>query len=159
MHHVSPLTQRLFVSNQHITFMIARYNTDITFIIITIIGIYNEAQTNLGYGHVCFMAHQVVEKALKGGVYALCGLDGRGLVDHNLTRHAYALQVLQDVPPETQNLAQHCIPLEDYYLDTRYPNRWPGYADVPSNHYTHEQALAAKDHAKAVLDIVETLMH
>ena len=101
------------------------------------------------------MAHQVVEKALKGGVYALCGLDGRGLQDHNLTRHAYALL---DVAAGTQSLAQHCIPLEDYYLDTRYPNRWPGYADIPSNHYTPEQASEAKDHAKAVLDIVETIM-
>ena len=39
--------------------------------------------------YVCFLAHQVTEKALKAGMYAFCGLDER---DHVLTRHAYALQ-------------------------------------------------------------------
>ena len=43
-------------------------------------------------GHVCFMAHQVAEKVLKAGMYAVCGLDDKGLKDHALTRHAYALQ-------------------------------------------------------------------
>ena len=110
-----------------------------------------------GYAHVCFVAHQVVEKALKGGVYALCGMDGRGLTDHNLIRHAYALQTA--VPGlVTQYLAMHSIPLESYYLDTRYPNRWAGYADTPSDHFTMEQASKAKGHAEAVLDAVKEIM-
>ena len=109
-----------------------------------------------GYGSVCFMAHQVVEKALKGGVYALCGMDGRSLIDHNLSRHAQALQA--EKPEETLGLADHTIPLEDYYLKTRYPNQWKGYTDIPFDHYIQEDADQAKDHAKAVLDIVNSVM-
>jgi sacsin len=113
-----------------------------------------------GYSYVCFMAHQVVERALKGGVYALCGMDGRShrssLDDHNLSKHALAL--LAEKPDETQGLDDHAIPLEDYYLKTRYPNQWEGYTDIPCDHYTQEDAEQAKDHAKAVLDIVNTIM-
>ena len=109
-----------------------------------------------GYGYVCFMAHQVVEKALKGGVYALCGMDGRSLIDHNLSRHAQALQAAK--PEEALGLADHAIPLEDYYLKTRYPNQWKGYMDIPFDHYTQEDADGAKDHAKAVLDTVKAIM-
>ena len=104
------------------------------------------------------MAHQVVEKALKGGQYALCGVDGQDLKNRKLTEHADALQALQGVPPEIQDLAQHCIPLKDYYLKTRYPNCWPGGNNIPSDYYTREQASEAKDHAKAVLDIVKSIM-
>ena len=109
-----------------------------------------------GYGYVCFMAHQVVEKALKGGVYALCGMDGRSLIDHNLSRHAQALQAVR--PEEAFGLADHAIPLEDYYLKTRYPNQWKGYTNIPFGHYTQKDADRAKDSAKAVLDTVKGIM-
>ena len=118
--------------------------------------IHSKASTELKYGHVCFLAHQVAEKALKGGVYALCGMDGRGLTDHNLTRHAYALQTSE--PEQTHGLAQHCKPLESHYLDTRYPNRWQLYTDTPSHHYTQEGARRAKESAKTVLEIVKSVM-
>ena len=109
-----------------------------------------------GYGYVCFMAHQVVEKALKGGVYALCGMDGRSLIDHNLSRHAQVLQAAK--AKEALGLADHAIPLEDYYLKTRYPNEWKGYVNIPFDHCTQEDASRAKDHAKAVLDTVKDIM-
>ena len=118
--------------------------------------IHSEARNAKGYGHVCFMAHQVTEKALKGAVYALCGMDGRGLLDHNLSRHAHALQTA--VPESTQGLAENTYPLESYYVDTRYPNCWPGYTDTPSDHYDENQANKAKDHSKFVLDIVRNIM-
>ncbi len=108
------------------------------------------------YANVCFMAHQVAEKALKGGVYALCGMDGRGLSDHNLTRHAYALQT--EVPEQAQGLVYHSTRLESYYLDTHgYSNCLEGCTDAPAG-YNLDQAAAAKDHAKAVLDIVISIM-
>ena len=120
--------------------------------------IHSKASTSKRYGHVCFMAHQVVEKALKGGVYALCGMDGRGLTDHNLTRHAYALRTVE--PEQTQELHLHTSPLESYYLNTRYPNRWPahGYMDIPSDHYDLDESDKAKGHAKAALDTVISIM-
>ena len=114
------------------------------------------ADTCNGYGHVCFMAHQVVEKALKGGVYALCGMDGRGLTDHNLTRHARALETAR--PASTRGLSQHASPLESYYVDTRYPNRWPSSSDIPSDHYKAEEADEALQHALAVLKNVKSIM-
>ena len=118
--------------------------------------IHSTANSSNGYAHVCFMAHQVAEKALKGGVYALCGLDGRGLIDHNLSRHSYALQAAK--PGQTIGLAQYCVPLESYYLKTRYPNRWPGPTDIPSDHYTEENADQAKEHAEAILNIVKSIL-
>ena len=50
--------------------------------------------TTASNSKVYFMAHQVAEKALKGGVYALCGMDAAGLKDHDLTRHARAIQTV-----------------------------------------------------------------
>ena len=122
-----------------------------------LIAINNKARTISGYGHVCFMAHQVAEKALKGAVYAVCGTDGRILIDHNLLRRANALHTAK--PDQTEGLVDHSSPLESYYLDPRYPNRWPGYTDIPSDHYTLEQADQARDHARAVLDIVQSIMN
>ena len=91
-------------------------------------------------GDVCFMAHQVAEKALKGGKYFVCGLDANSLVSHNLSTHAYGLQ--SERPGETHGLAAHTTPLETYYLDPRYPNRWPS-GVVPADQYTYQQAEAA----------------
>ena len=119
-----------------------------------LIDIYAKGTTTSRYGHVCFIAHQVAEKALKGAVYAVCGTDGRILVDHNLLRHANALHTAK--PDQTEGLVDHSSPLESHYLDTRYPNRWPG---CTSDHYTLEQAGEARDHARAVLDIVQSIMN
>lgn len=98
----------------------------------------------------------MAERALKGGVYALCGMDGRGLTDHNLTRHARALEAVQ--PDKAEGLVQHAISLEDYYLKTRYPNVWEGYTDTPAEHYTPEDSDQAKEHAKAILTNVRAIM-
>ena len=117
---------------------------------------YSKASANSGYAHVCFMAHQVAEKALKGGVNALCGEDGRVFCGHKLAMHALALQTVK--PDQTHGLSDHCMPLEDFYSKTRYPDHWPGYTDTPSDHYDDADADQAKKHAKAVLDIVMAIM-
>ena len=122
-----------------------------------LIDIYAKGTTISRYGHVCVMAHQVAEKALKGAVYAVCGMDGRNLVDHDLLKHANALHTAK--PDLTEGLVDHSSPLESYYLDTLYPNHWQGYTDIPSDHYTLEQADEARDHARAVLDIVQSIMN
>ena len=106
-------------------------------------------------GDVCFMAHQVAEKALKGGKYFVCGLDANSLRTHNLSTHAYGLQA--ERPIETHGLFAHALPLENYYLNPRYPNQWPP-GVVPADQYTYEQAEAAKKHAQAILDIVKGLV-
>ena len=103
-------------------------------------------------GHVCFLAHQVAEKALKGGMFAECG--DANLMNHNLTPLAYALQ--QKQPGSTQGLATHAVPLESYYLDPRYPNRWSPPA-IPADKYALQDAQMAQEHAGAILETVRGL--
>ena len=106
-------------------------------------------------GHVCFMAHQVAEKALKAGMYAVCGLDDSGLKDHVLTRHAYALQT--ENPHHTALLASYTAPLETYYLDTRYPNRHLP-PTIPADTFSPARALQAKENAENIYSIIELLL-
>ncbi len=106
-------------------------------------------------GDVCFIAHQVAEKALKGGKYFVCGLDDNSLTTHNISTHAYGLQSERSV--ETHGLVNHTTPLENYYLKPRYPNRWPS-GIVPADMYNYEQAKQAKDHAEAILRIIKNII-
>ena len=108
-------------------------------------------------GNVCFMAHEVAEKALKGGMYAKCGLGEKSLKSHNLTPLAYALQANE--PSSTQGLAGYTTPLEDHYLDTRFPNRYPGSTMIPADHYSPEDAQQAKENAENILDMMKTLVN
>ena len=104
---------------------------------------------------VCFMAHQVAEKVLKGGKYFVCGLGGMALKSHNITTHAHGLQA--ERRGETHGLVSHTAPLEVYYLDPRYPNRWPC-PTVPADKYTFQQADNAKNHAETILNIVKEIV-
>ena len=93
----------------------------------------------------------MAEKALKGGVYALCGMDAAGLKDHDLTRHARAIQTVR---PCNITLACNYSLLNNYYVDTRYPNRWS--TGAPYEHYTPQSVVSAKEHAEAILEIMWT---
>ena len=104
--------------------------------------------------HVCFLAHQVAEKALKAGMYAFCGLEETDLSNHVLTRHAYALQT--EEPTETMNLAHHASRLEKFYLDTRYPNRHVP-PTIPALAYSIATAEEAKEHGIQIFSIVKSL--
>ena len=106
---------------------------------------------------VCFMAHEVAEKALKGGMYAKCGLGDKSLKSHKLTPLAYALQA--EEPFSTQGLAGCTIPLEDHYLDTRFPNRHPDGTTIPSDHYSPQDAQRAKENAESILDMMRQLVN
>ncbi len=105
---------------------------------------------------MCFLSHEVVEKALKGGLYALCGLDARKIYGHQLSNNAHALRMIR--PHVARHLPGHCIPLEEHYLNTRFPPRWPGSQDAPYDHYHLQDAQDAKEHAEEVLDIVKSIM-
>ena len=107
-------------------------------------GVHTRTSSRNGYAFICSTAHQVAEKALKGGVYALCGMDGRGLIDHNLSRRAQALQAAK--PDQTHGLVEHCVQLETYGV---------GDFDNSPEHFTPVAAEGAKKHAKAVLEIVK----
>ena len=90
------------------------------------------------YNIICFMAHQVVEKALKAGMYAICGLSQENLKHHRLNGYAWNLSL--ERPTLTDGLSTLTRSLESYYLDTRYPNRHPGPTTIPSDVFTSEQA-------------------
>ena len=109
-----------------------------------------------GFGLVCFLSHQVCEKALKGGVYAICGKDARNINDHSLSGRAYMIQARK--PSQTFGLIGHISPLEKYYLNTRYPNLWEGCKDIPADRFTSIQANEATESARFVLETVKGLM-
>jgi len=90
------------------------------------------------YSHACFMAHQVVEKALKGGVYALVGAQPGMCVSHKLFILAALLNLHNEIG---------CI--ETYYLSTRYPNIWDG-GEVPYQQYGKDEAVEAAEIARSI---------
>ena len=108
-------------------------------------------------GHVCYMAHQVVELSLKGGMYAVCGLTEKSLESHNLTPLARAVETGKPTLLRGK-LATHTTHLETYYLDTKYPNRYPGRSVTPSDMYTPQQAQEAKERAEVILGLMKLLI-
>ena len=108
------------------------------------------------YNYICFMAHQVAEKALKAGMYAICGLSKNSLKHHRLTGHAWNLQY--EKPALTKGLSTLTHSLESYYLDTRYPNCHPGPTTIPSDVFTSEQAREARESAEAILEMMKRLV-
>ena len=108
------------------------------------------------YNYICFMAHQVAEKALKAGMYAICGLSENSLKHHRLTGHACNLHL--ERPTLTDGLSTLTHSLESYYLDTRYPNRHPGPTTIPSDVFTSEQAREARESAEAILGMMKRLV-
>ena len=115
-------------------------------------------QTNNGgkYSLVCFLAHQVAEKALKGVLIALCGLDDTEMESRTLLNHANILCNLR--PQEALNIPEICVPLVPYYQKTRYPNQWPGCTDAPSDHYDQDDAEQAMKNAQEILGIIISIM-
>ena len=101
-------------------------------------------------GHVCFLAHQVVEKTLKAGMFATMGITDSSLHQHDL------ISLAQDLSQEIQStalpeLAKYFVQ-QDCYLGTRYPNRCGG--QVPSKCYDLEDAAKAYEKSKEIFEIV-----
>ena len=106
-------------------------------------------------GHVCFLAHEVAERALKAGKYATCGLHPESLRYHSLTGHAGALQ--QERPSLTPGLQAYAGVLEGYYVKTRYPNQYAPHS-VPADHFTPDQAKDAGRIARLVFDMMKRVV-
>ena len=105
--------------------------------------------------HVCFLAHEVAEKALKAGKYAVCGLDPGSLTNHNLTSHAIGLeQEKSSIPARLGSLASS---LETYYLDTRFPNRYAP-PSTPSHHYNSVEARTAARTAEDIFHMMKPVV-
>lgn len=104
--------------------------------------------------HVCFMAHQVAEKALKAGMYKIIGLHSSVLRWHQLIGHASAIE--QTKPTKTRGLREVARGLEPHYLNPRYPNRYSP-VKVPSDQYSPERAHEAGKAAQNILNIINKL--
>ena len=102
-------------------------------------------------GHVCFLAHEVAEKALKAGKYATCGLHPGDLQHHDLLCHARALEQMR--PQLTNDLCTSALALDNYYLKPRFPNLYSPPA-VPANHFTPDQAQNAQRNAARILEMM-----
>ena len=99
---------------------------------------------------VCFMAHQVAERALKGGMYGKCGFY---YATHDLHPLVNELKITD------QNLLDECATtLDGYYQNTRYPDRHPS-SNIPSDHYSPQDAQQAKKKAETILDLMKTLVN
>ena len=105
--------------------------------------------------HVCFMAHEVAEKALKGGMYVTCGLGQKSLKSHNIVPLAYGIEAVR--PAVAVGLAKLTSPLEPYYLDTRFPNRCDP-PDIPSKYSSLSDAERAAKCARGILKIIRNIV-
>ena len=103
--------------------------------------------------HVCFMAHEVAEKALKGGMYATCGLGEVSLKSHKLEPLACALEAETS---KATGLPVLACSLEPYYLETRFPNQCPP-PSIPAERFSLSKAEMARDSAGRILDIVNNI--
>ena len=116
----------------------------------------NEAQNDAKLSsHVCFMAHEVAEKALKGGMYATCGLGENSLNSHEITPLGRAIEAIK--PSQADGLAALASSLEPYYLDTRFPNRCIS-PSIPSDNFSLSAAETAAECGRGVLKIVRNIV-
>jgi sacsin len=102
--------------------------------------------------HVCFLAHQVAEKALKAGMYKKIG---RWQKKHDLK--GYAISIEQSEPSYcTLGLRYPASRLDGYYTTTRYPDEHCPPA-VPSEKFSPEQAREAEQDARMILEIIRNI--
>jgi len=97
----------------------------------------------------CFMSHELAEKSLKAGMYAKCGLGQVSLRNHNLTLPAHQLVQLGC----SINISDAEL-LENFYLNTRFPNCYP-YPTVPGEKFGSDTAKRA---FKAATRIFEAMI-
>ena len=117
----------------------------------------NEAQNNPHlYCHVCFMAHEVAEKALKGAMYFTCGLRKAQAASHNIIPLAFAVEQVEK--DRARGLSVLAEPLESaYYEDTRFPKE--NETSSPCEAFTLANAIEAEKCATGILKIVRDLVN
>ena len=107
---------------------------------------------------ICFMAHQVVEKALKAGMYWLLGLNPQYLKNHNIVCHAKAIHAeycSRNI--DTSQLSCFTHSMEQHYLRSRYPNMH-NLPDAPVDKYSKDEADAAAEAAGEVLKVIRVIV-
>ena len=106
---------------------------------------------------VAFLAHEVIEKALKSGMYALIGINSNSesLVHHKLTSHARAISA--EKSGQLEELPRIALAMESSYLDTRFPNCHPR-PNAPVDVYRPDQARINSEMAETVYELIEKIV-
>ena len=105
------------------------------------------------------MAHEVAEKALKAGMYAVCGRHTDAyLIDHRIEPIYNNIADRLSDEKSCPALVEHLRVLRqgNYYLKTRFPNQW--YDSSPANHFKVKEAEDAQKIAEDFIRTVETLI-
>ena len=95
------------------------------------------------YGHVCFLAHQAVEKSLKGALLA------SGVTPEKGHLNARFLTELARYRPELQGFGSEARSLDGMYVPSRYPK-----LGFPK--FTKERATQCLEKAKQISQAVTT---
>ena len=112
--------------------------------------------TRSACSYVCFLAYEVVCKALKGGLYFKCGLSSQDRMQRSVVRLAYTLEA--EMLSLRGMLWVHANTVKDYEESTRFPHLCQGEA-IPARYFGCEQASEARKSALAVLKAVKELMN
>ena len=107
--------------------------------------------------NVCFLAHEVAEKSLKAGMYAVCGLPVEDLKHHHLITN-YAGSLHSERPNLTEGLRGYVAAVSKYYNKTRWPNQYSPHG-VPADHYHPDQAIEAEENANLVFEMMKVVVH
>ena len=101
--------------------------------------------------------HEVAEKALKGAMYATCGLREQSRRSHNVTPLARAIEQVE--PEKARGISALALPLEPtYYVDTRFPKEGAGLS-VPFEGFSLADAEEAEKCAGSIFKIVKDIVN
>ena len=107
-------------------------------------------------GHVCFLAHEVAEKALKAGMYAVQWNIDDYLLNHDL--HPLLNDLAYKLSREHCDELAGCVRILDkYYNKTRWPNQW-GLGVIPADKYTRDMVNEAEKRAKYIIETMKALI-
>ena len=111
--------------------------------------------------HVIFLAHEVVEKSLKAGMYALVGLNPDSVVNHQLRCHAESICSQRpegySIGEENISLAYIADKISPYFEKSRYPNNHQQFL-APVDVYTQEDAEKAAEYAEMVIRFITSIV-
>ena len=108
--------------------------------------------------NVCFLAHEVAEKALKAGMLAMWGLRPEDFKNHKKMID-FAINLEQKEPQlASRGLLKHveALPTERFYYKTRWPNWYGPCHEVPAEHFDYRTAQNAQKDARAILEMIKS---
>ena len=116
--------------------------------------LYDQVQMSVELScHVCYLAYQVAEKALKGVLFIECGLDEEGLKRNRIVLDASILSAA--CPTKTAGLNGYAHSLASYNSNILQPSSLSGIA--PADKYNPADAAQAKQNAEGILQMMKNI--